>query len=918
VSIEESLVAVEDGDGVQYNPSASFSPLDSLRSGQGYEVYVDRPDTLIYPLRAETLADVLDLMGVKVGQYVRLQGRNEMSDGGGGLFKVTESGCEADGGTCFIFDEDLTQVTESPTIDHTNLSWRNTKVRYGPDPEDVIQMLRLHGFGGNRSGTSEPWIDLESGSKIDWGFSIPKKLANDFGDGSATITYAYTSSDRRLERVEVTNAVNPAWWGAPEADANNPIEADAHLRWAAQKAGQIYRNNTFDWVYIDIGTTYYYLNRLSFLNGTKVRGVGPLNSDGFTRGTLKVLPGEAMFWLKNGYDMTSDPDRKRVHDYFTMGGPYFTTDKQSIDKFGMDSILHDGNVRNNMQVFNNLEDYKKSLGIEDWLQDSGGWSGFYAVGEFWNQDATIDIDDVRSKDMGGSGFAAGNQSNEANMNINHLEVKNSRRNHLIYGANGAINDLTIEGQFWGGVPIVDPRGNQVEATYTNLTVKNIETGQFDYNTILAVRQASNATLLVDGFTIDLSNSVKASGSNVSIIAITEKGTEWKNGTIRGYASGNYDRGGSPSIFAHRGESTGQGTPTLLKNVTVKYEGIPMDFYNGDGNPARRMRFEDVTFEAATGVSSTMNEWPLSWAVFGKDPNLPRAERFFHKNLKILVPFERFGGAFNVKGSGGGSHPVDVYFEDGELNNDAGDILRQDGLDANAEGILLLFMDSTQINSTQYSSFHNNFRPENDVKLRNVTDPNGRSSDEIGTYTSDANDEGNDYVLISTNLISRAWERSATVTSGTPSVTSVEVANGDGTLRTDDDTNQRDPYLKVNLDETLSSGQVIDVDWTARVTPQADYAATGLFVARPVSNKSYATGNGPWTIDLRGVASSQESDDKIVYAASSGDTSVVTASVQGDGYTLELTEQSAGTATVTVTGEISGVGTETTTFEVTVE
>jgi hypothetical protein len=45
---------------------------------------------------------------------------------------------------------------------------------------------------------------------------------------------------------------------------------------------------------------------------------------------------------------------------------------------------------------------------------------------------------------------------------------------------------------------------------------------------------------------------------------------------------------------------------------------------------------------------------------------------------------------------------------------------------------------------------------------------------------------------------------------------------------------------------------------------------------------------------------------------------VTANVQSDDYTLELTEQSAGTATITVTGEISGVGTATTTFEVTVK
>jgi hypothetical protein len=67
-----------------------------------------------------------------------------------------------------------------------------------------------------------------------------------------------------------------------------------------------------------------------------------------------------------------------------------------------------------------------------------------------------------------------------------------------------------------------------------------------------------------------------------------------------------------------------------------------------------------------------------------------------------------------------------------------------------------------------------------------------------------------------------------------------------------------------------------------------------------------------------VAASQESREKIVYTASSGDTSVVTANVQSDDYTLELTEQGTGTATITITGSIDGIGTTTDTFQVTIE
>jgi hypothetical protein len=210
------------------------------------------------------------------------------------------------------------------------------------------------------------------------------------------------------------------------------------------------------------------------------------------------------------------------------------------------------------------------------------------------------------------------------------------------------------------------------------------------------------------------------------------------------------------------------------------------------------------------------------------------------------------------------------------------------------------------------------RPDGIIRLRNSQDRSGRTSDATGSYTSDASDEGNDYVLIETGLMSRAFERSATVTSGNRTVQSVEVANSDGTLRPDNNEFQKDPYLRVNLDSAIQAGNTITVDWTARVTPMDRYQTTGLFVTRPWSNRSYTTGNGPWTLDLRGTAASQESREKIVYTASSDDTSVVTASVQSDDYTLELTEQDTGTAMITVTGTIDGVGTTTDTFQVTVE
>jgi hypothetical protein len=118
---------------------------------------------------------------------------------------------------------------------------------------------------------------------------------------------------------------------------------------------------------------------------------------------------------------------------------------------------------------------------------------------------------------------------------------------------------------------------------------------------------------------------------------------------------------------------------------------------------------------------------------------------------------------------------------------------------------------------------------------------------------------------------------------------------------------------------------VAIDWTARVTPLDQYSTTGLFISRPVPNKTYTSGNGPFTIDLRGVAATQETWEPAEYTATSGNTSVVTATVtetkhrdKQRAYTLELTEQGTGTATITVTGEIPAISDSVqTTFDVTI-
>jgi hypothetical protein len=287
----------------------------------------------------------------------------------------------------------------------------------------------------------------------------------------------------------------------------------------------------------------------------------------------------------------------------------------------------------------------------------------------------------------------------------------------------------------------------------------------------------------------------------------------------------------------------------------------------------------------------------------------------------------------IQPRGSGQMPYDLFISDSFINNELQEVLpgeRSRGILYGGPAHFRLYLDNTTFNvpaprpSYRADGFNKYALGENPrIRLRNSQDQEGRVSDAAGTYTSDSTDEGNDYVLIPTSLMSRAQERSATVISGARSVTGIEVANADGTPRPWDpgnpqESDQRDPYLKVNLDGTIQPGNTITVDWTARVTPLDQYRATGVFTSRPVADQSLTTNDGSLTIDLRGVAASQESKQPIEYAASSESADVAAVSVGDNGYVLTVTPQNPGTTVVTVTGSIDGIGGATTTFNIDVE
>jgi len=947
-SVSETLIRIEDEEGNAYELGGSPAALDSLHTGQGYTLYVDQADTLVYPIQAETLMDALTLEGVEPGRYVHVEGRNEPTDGGGGTFVVTNSACETDGGTCFIFEENLTQVTGASSITHTNLSWRSVEIEYGSDPEDVIDMRHLNGFHGNRSAEFTPWIDLKNGDLVDYGWSIFQKIEDNYPDFDGfTYTYGHASSDRRLERLNIENSVRPEWWGAPRIDPSNPQEADSYLRWALIAARRIYKNpdNSYDRVWVDIEDGFYFLNELKTPGGTGLRGIGSTNGDGYTKGRLAIKPGEALFYRKVDYDMWGDDNRHRVYNHMLgLAKGVVTNGYEPDGGLEFQDLWVDGNVRNNMDVFDNPGDYEAPNGdsVFQWLQDSGDWSGFYAKGDDIVDGELLSFEDVRMEDLGASGLAIGRFDDLFDIQTSNLHIKDTRRNHLLYGPTGnGLDDITLEGQYWGGNPLYDPRGIQTISKYTNLTVKNIYPGQFGFNTILASRGDG---LIIDGFTIDLKSSDAGGGSLLNILAAAQLGNELKNGTIEGFLPENYNVDNVPGLFNYRG-SVGEDNPdgtSLLKGVTVTDNGVPMNLSNAQIN----LVVEDFTYQLGPGGKNKDEATGLigSFGIKESDRNQPHAHYIVYRNFTWeRETYQTNGGDGTFVFGDGGSgrldgHPLDVKLDNATYNNRHGynSFLNTAGgsssANVNRQARIFLvdseFRTQTEQNTENTSKWwHSNLRPGEPVRLRDCVDKQGRVSDNSGTYTSDAGDEGNDFVLIDPNLLSHPHVRSATVTSGTPSVTSVEAADPDGTpvdgSVADNLADAQKHVLRVNLDQSIQAGNTITVDWSAQITPSDQLTRTGLFLARRVISSdgseglSYASGFGSATYDLRGTFSSMGSQEKIVHTMSSSDTSVVTAGVQSDDYTLELTEQGTGTATITVTGEISGVGTATTTFEVTV-
>ena len=957
-SLGDKLVTAKQVSGPVYYPQDGVVSLDSLHPGYGYQVFLSDEGLLQYPAevppahdttQVSTLADALSLNDLSVGHIVEVEGYHESGDEGGGLFIVTDDAMGTDGATSFIFEEDLSADTQFSTgaelgwnkvnLPHQALDWGSIRVRYGPDPEDEMGVLHMHGHG-TAAGSDSPTslINTTAGTIGALGNDF-KNLREGVGYQSTQydITYRYATSNRRLVRQNVTDHVNVAWWGAPKADEADPQEADMYVAWAVNKANELYEAGSFNWAYVDIAGEYFMLHEIRLRSGVKLRGAGELNADGYTRGKLTYMPGQMLYHRLNGYDRFEDTDRERVHGALGDREKMRIVNHRMAEKIGIKDLWIEGNTQNNMQVWNNWANYGGAA-AGTWLQNSGDWSGFYTTGtgnDIYLDEMPVEINDVLITNTGSNNLAAAGEGNDPpigpRFTTSNVTVRNSARNHLIYGITGdPMDGLTLEGHLWGGNPFSG--GAFGPAKFTNLIIRNIETNPygFGFNTIIGDRFNN---VEIDGFEIDLSESTDGAPDNEFRI-IRAQGVEKtiKNGIIRGFTSENFTRARfellsfdslTPNPHIRPDPTDGRA---LIENVDIYDHGQPLLFHTARNGWASNMIFRNVTYQMAEGVPNELAEIrPFQWELGGGYNHRSKARFTVYEDFEYHRGYDGGGNGntIHIVSGNEGNAPLDIYFVRGLINNQPRwNVFFSPG---GGHNLVRVFMNEFTFNLPDPSennggAFHSRWRPGGHAKMRNSTDSIGRVSDNNGIFTSEAADEGNDYVLVPTNLISRFWEHEVTLDSAPTgmSVTSVEVANSDGSLRADNNEYQHEPYIRVNLSQAIGAGEQVTVDWAVRVTALDEYQTTGLFIARPVPEQTLTLSEGSVNIDLRGVASSQETQEVITYTATSNDGSVVQAEVGSDGYTLTLTPQGTGSTSIVVGGDMPGVGAAEQTLSVTVE
>ncbi|MEM8598278.1 MAG: hypothetical protein AAGF99_00015 [Bacteroidota bacterium] len=895
-TILPSLSRVEDNAGLVFEPGSQNSTLDSLRVGHGYRVWLTQQDTLIYPvnqdvgggngLQVGTMDQALALRGLEPGQEVDVLGYYVPGDGGGGRFRVENSGAPTDGGLVFVPDEHqsspVTEVINNNSIHPKPFSLPgNSKLVYGTLTVDLfhpnsntelatINARYLHGHEYVSKLAATPLIDYAAGALDDTHNRLLNWCEEAIGlrwQCDLRATYRRTTSRIRLHRVNVGETLNANWFGArpisidPDFD-NQPVLAHVINVANAMNADA---PGSITTVLLPSRDVYEYFGSIQLGDGLTLKGAGGTelvthtNDLGHTyqpvrlkssRTTLRVKADEALTHVRMDKN-PSDPGYVEPDVKHWLGGRQSTINPAPrVMQVGLEDIVLDGNWEGNQQAW--TEGWMTFNEMELYMRNTPSWSAFVSTN---HQGVPIPLgQELRLRNVGirGYGGAAllGHVDNV--WNVENVRVSDTVWNHHIYGTNGDWTNLTLAGFSWGHAAwyvgeisnlviediVPNPRRFSPEAfairgadAYSEADIANNPDDPRLAPYLQSDGEPIELGTTIDGFYVDL----RGSGLSVPFGGIGPK-LRLRNGKVIMDAS---VRTGAVFTEFANGSQEALYPEYNFDNITV--------YTNGEGSERLfgRLNITGSSFRNITTNSTLLDAQEkinhlLSLRAHNRNHyawNTPQTVTF--SELKGDAP-SVFMAEVDIHSEAAGADyfVLDSHFNNTSVSNTLFRNSKANGLLRDLSGDpskLRVFMDGVAFN--MYGNSFDNLEIFFAVgRMQNCTDArSGHTSEDGSTFSYTANG-GETELDLPTNLLWTPLRQNYT------SVTEGEGANGlfdsfeyrasDGSELGED---KRGPEIRINLTRALNPGEQVTFTWEAAVRPWESG------IGRPASS-SYGSNN----------------------------------------------------------------------------
>ncbi len=874
--------AVRDIEDRMVIPGDGVSEIDSLRSGRGYMIRLAEPAMLYYPgasgdvLSVPNLAAALALTDLAVGQMIDVQGYHTPGDGGGGTFRVDDSGKVPDGGLVFVPNQYVSPVVVTPRMYNGAVTLvgvpAGEHVVYGSltlevldrNTEEVLLVAPgdvLHGHQFTNTEVHQPRFFYGPGQFHDYThviYRFHERRGEPGWGGRLRFTYRHTTSPVRLVRQGVGSALNVRWFGARSHDEdpainNQPIIAQA-LNVARMmndpQFGGTQGTITDVWLpgAAPGGTVYEYFGALELPEDVTLRGdagtelVTVTNDLGHTYQPVRVAPGHTRMRVKANEALTfirmakpaSDPHhlpQDAMHFFETRQSGIFP--QNHAMRVAIENLVLDGHYEQNQQAWD--EGWATNEELEHMLRNAPGWAGLSASnhGRIIPQGQHLTVRNVAVLGYGSNGLL-GNVNNV--WSLENVRLGNAVWNHVLYSVHnydhagvdpsvgGFARNVTLEGFAWTHADFYAGRIENLvfedggvsprrpSARLFNIRGGDVHSDEEFLGTGNGEYVRSDGTVLPLGVVVD-GFYIDARGSAI-------------NSPFSGLGPGIVIRDGIFVQSVEHGGGTffvenGNGWQRALYPDYL-FEDVTIYRWTSGDNPGLfgLMHVTNSTFRNFHTVNASGAAYtgaPIEITAYRRDH--PAWDQPQHAEFRDIT--ETAPSAFILKTD---VHPEatgrTVVIRDAVFNNSTNGVvvgLNHQGTLGSIAGdldLLEVIWDSVQLrlHGEHFQNLELFFRTG---RMRGVVDLNsGRTSEDAGTHTLTASG-GETSVEWTTNLLwEPEWVEVQEGEGASGLIASVTVTNVSGA-------DKRQPRLRIALTRPLNAGETVSFTYDAAVRPLAD-------------------------------------------------------------------------------------------------